>query len=217
MSKKDKIKVASNAKEVKVAEPKKAKDSAPKETKVINMPASKDNLNSSNFINCSLYDIDASRNIRRACPKLSNQNYYPYTLIQENVLVDNDKKQFEFIQLIAQESKIVTLAHSILKYGQIHPITVISNDDPIKKYRNVAGQRRYIAIGLIEALIRLYENKKLFDQAVDLLKKVKYDGDDDAGLELNFAEFINSSDQAFTVKAQLATLTAEEAEDIAFE
>lgn len=187
-----------------------------KEVKVATMPNQKANLNSI-FVNCNLYEIDASYNIRRACPKLSNQNHDPYVLIQENVLVDNNKKQLEFVQLIAQESKIVTLAHSILKYGQIHPITVIKNDDAIRKYRNVAGQRRYIAMGLIEALVRLHNDKKLFKQAVDILKNVKYDGDDDACLELNFEEFISSSDQIFCIKAQVAELTAEEAEDIAFE
>lgn len=83
----------------------------------------------STVFDCSLYDIDASRNIRRACPKLSNQNLDPYTMVQEMVLVDNNHKQLEFVKLISQEAKIVTLAHSILKFGQIHPVTVIKNPE----------------------------------------------------------------------------------------
>lgn len=168
-------------------------------------------------ISCSLYDIDASRNVRRACPKLSNQNLDPYVLVQEMVLVDSAAKHLEFIKLMAQETKIVTLAHSIIKFGQIHPVTVIKNSVEGRKYINVAGQRRYIAIAVLEALIRLKESKVMFDEAVAILSQVKADGDDDAGLELNFAEYITSCDQTIEVKAQVKDISLDRAEDISFE
>lgn len=168
-------------------------------------------------ISCSLYDIDASRNVRRACPKLSNQNLDPYVLVQEMVLVDSAAKHLEFIKLMAQETKIVTLAHSIIKFGQIHPVTVIKNNVEGRKYINVAGQRRYIAIAVLEALIRLKESKVMFDEAVAILSQVKADGDDDAGLELNFAEYITSCDQTIEVKAQVKDISLDRAEDISFE
>ena len=168
-------------------------------------------------MNCTLYDIDASRNIRRACPKLSNQNLDPYTMVQDMVLVDNNHRQLEFVKLIAQEAKIVTLAHSILKFGQIHPVTVIQNPMEGKKYRNVAGQRRYIAVALVEALNRLKESPKLYKEALGILFDVKADGDDDSAMELNFDDFIRVQTDDFNIKIQVANLTLEQAEDISFE
>lgn len=183
----------------------------------VQAPVSTEATADRNYVSCSLYDIDASRNVRRACPKLSNQNLDPYVLVQELVLVDSAKKNLEFVKLVAQETKIVTLAHSIIKFGQIHPVTVIKNTEQGKKYVNVAGQRRYIAVALIEALIRLKDDKASFDEAVSTLSQVKADGDDDAGLDLDFAEFITSCDQSIEVKAQVADISLERAEDISFE
>lgn len=167
---------------------------------------------------CSLYDIDASTNIRRACPKLTNQNKDPYELIQQLVLVDNNKSQLEFVKEISVETKIVTLAHSILKFGQIHPITVIKNPIDGRPYKNVAGQRRYIACGLIEALIRLQENSKLFNEALEILNNVKACEEEDSNLELTFSQtIIPSVEASFEIKVQLVNLSEEQAEDIAFE
>lgn len=170
------------------------------------------------YKSCSLYDIDASTNIRRACPKLTNQNKDPYVLIQEMVLVDNNKSQLDFIKEIVVEAKIVTLAHSILKYGQIHPITVIKNPAEGRPFKNVAGQRRYIACGLIEALIRLQENPSLFEEAINILNNTKLCDEEDSNLELTFSQStLPSLDSSFEIKVQLVNLTEEQAEDIAFE
>lgn len=199
----------------KVEKPKTDKPKA--EVVKVEAPKVEEPSSTGDYVNCSLYDIDASRNIRRACPKLSNQNLDPYTLIQEMVLVDNEKLHLEFVRIISQEAKIVTLAHSILKFGQIHPVTVVANPDAGRKYINVAGQRRYIAAALAEALIRLKGNTDLFAQALNILAQVKAEGDADAGLDLSFDEFITSKDQIFEIKAQVAKLSIEQAEDISFE
>jgi hypothetical protein len=171
------------------------------------------------FLSCGLYDIDASSNIRRACPKLANHNIDPFELVISKVLTDNNKLHYQFVETISKEIKIVTLAHSILKFGQIHPITVICNDDPVRKYKSVAGQRRYIAVGLIESLIRLQEDSALYAKAIKLLQEVKsmYADSEGGSMELDFQPYVPSLEQTFEIKIQLVNLSSELAEDIAFE
>jgi hypothetical protein len=171
------------------------------------------------FLSCGLYDIDASSNIRRACPRLANHNVDPFELVIKKVLTDNNKLHFQFVEVISKEPKIVTLAHSILKFGQIHPITVIPNDDPVRKYKSVAGQRRFIAVALIEALIRLQEDEALYQKALDMLYQVKpaMSDNDSGSMDLDFRPYVPSVEQVFEVKIQLVNLSPELAEDIAFE
>lgn len=86
-----------------------------------------------------------------------------------------------------------------------------------KQYRNVAGQRRFIAIALVEALSRLKETPNLYQEALNVLSDVKADGDDDSAMELDFDEFFKTHSGDINVKIQVANLTPEQAEDISFE
>jgi len=175
-------------------------------------------------LNLKIEQIDAVRNIRRACPKLINRGYEPWNLVSTLVTSKDANDNLEFIKLISIEKKILTLAASILQSGQIHSITAIKSKEK-DKFINVAGQRRCIAISLLEAIRKVYSSK--VDKIVKEMNKVLKDAmseiinpDPSEGYveETDGHEYFgqdNFGKNPFTISVQVVELTEEEIDEIA--
>ena len=96
-----------------------------------------------------LGDIDATNNIRRASPAISNTGI---DLLKECVVkgLGNSMAGWsKFVSMLANDNSMLSLARSLAITGQIHPITVVKFG---KKYRCISGQRRYVGMVAIECL-----------------------------------------------------------------
>jgi ParB-like chromosome segregation protein Spo0J len=135
----------------------------------------------STFEKIELIDIDASNNIRRASPHLTNKGI---DLIHECVVGGLNNSMIgwnKFLNIVAEDTKLISLARSLAITGQIHPITVIKAG---KKYRCISGQRRFVAMVILECLrnvLRYGENedieaaKKIFEKNFEELPSIDYD------------------------------------------
>lgn len=154
-----------------------------------------------------LTEIDASKNIRRACKKLSNQGIDLWKITTELALSNDVANNLKFLEIISQEVSILSLAQSILCVGQIHPIVVRQIDD---RYTSIAGQRRCVAVAVLFALHNICKNgtgvDKMNASAIVWCE----------GLDWNL-EDISALESATTVAAQIVDVTDEQAEKIAFE
>lgn len=96
-----------------------------------------------------LADIDATNNIRRASPAISNTGI---DLLKECVVkgLGNSMSGWsKFVGMLSGDNAMLSLARSLAITGQIHPITVIKVG---KKYRCISGQRRYVGMVAVESL-----------------------------------------------------------------
>lgn len=141
------------------------------------------------FKDLSLNAIDAGNNIRRASPVLSNKGVDVLKLAKDKGLGISMKGWVEFLKIVGNDPKLVSLARSLAITGQIHPITVIKNGE---RFNVVSGQRRYIGMMIVDCLRNLLrygdadeikEGKSIFEPAgIDLpiidyakLEKIKDD------------------------------------------
>lgn len=154
-----------------------------------------------------LEEIDASSNIRRACISLYYQDINPWKAVVQLALSDSIDDNYKFVALLENESEILKLAHSLHCHGQIHPILVRSSKG---KTTVVAGQRRCIAMGLLEALRRLVK----FGDTEDISKVQKIFTRHELSFDFNL---LRKNDDGFAIDAQQIKVTDEEAEKIAFD
>jgi len=106
----------------------------------------------STFKDLSLTAIDAANNIRRASPILSNKGVDVLKIAKDKGLGISMKGWVEFLKVVGNDPKLISLARSLAITGQIHPITVIKNGD---RFNVVSGQRRYIGMVIVDCLRNL--------------------------------------------------------------
>lgn len=158
-------------------------------------------------VTLEISQIDASHNIRRACRKLANQGINPWELVKKYSLSHDIKDWMQFVETISDEKSICKLAHSILYTGQIHPIVVRKIDG---NYISIAGQRRCIAIALLECLRKICKEGNGIDR-MNVLSMVWNEGID---WDL---EIFSGMENAIKVFAELVEVNDEQAERISFE
>lgn len=128
-----------------------------------------------------LTDIDASNNIRRASPTISNSGV---DLLKECVfkgLGNSMAGWSKFVSMLAGDTQMISLARSLAITGQIHPITVVKIG---KKYRCISGQRRYVGMVAVECLRNILrygeseeiiEAKKIFENGFEGAPAIDYE------------------------------------------
>jgi hypothetical protein len=164
----------------------------------------------STFKALNLTAIDAANNIRRASPILSNKGVDVLKIAKDKGLGISMKGWVEFLKVVGNDPKLISLARSLAITGQIHPITVIKNGD---RFNVVSGQRRYIGMVIVDCLRNLLrygdtdeikEGRSIFEPA---------------GLDLpliNYAKLEKIKDD-LTILAEVKTdVSEEDAEKIAF-
>lgn len=128
-----------------------------------------------------LSKITCENNIRRASPVLANQGIDVHNYCHTLGLGYSDSMWLPFIKIIAKDPKLVSLARSIAISGQIHPIIVLKTADG---YKCISGQRRYVAMVLLEAIRkvlrfdtsnRIEEMKTLLDVSVHGIPSIDYE------------------------------------------
>ena len=136
-------------------------------------------MNKIEFID--LVDIDASNNIRRASPAISNSGV---DLLKECVVKGLGNSMVgwsKFVSMLANDNHMLSLARSLAITGQIHPITVVKAG---KKYRCISGQRRYVgmvAVDCLRNILRYGETeeiaaaKKVFAPRSEAEPEINYD------------------------------------------
>lgn len=154
-----------------------------------------------------LEDLDASKNIRRACPKLSNKNINVWDLVFRLALSNKVEDNLKFLEILSEEKGIISLAQSILSIGQIHPI--------IARYVGgvcvcIAGQRRCVALAVVECLRKIHK----FGTSADIMNAASWIWTE--GLDWNF-DAISKNEEGFYVVAKIVEVNDEQAERIAFE
>ena len=154
-----------------------------------------------------LEDLDASKNIRRACPKLSNKNIDVWDLVVKLALSGKVEDNIKFLEILSQEKGIISLAQSILSIGQIHPI--------IARYVGgicvcIAGQRRCVALAVAECLRKIHK----FGTNADIMNATSWVWTE--GLDWNF-DAISKNEEGFYVIAKIVEVDDDQAERIAFE
>ena len=147
-----------------------------------------------------LSKITCENNIRRASPVLANQGIDVHNYCRTLGLGYSDSMWLPFIKIIVKDPKLVSLARSIAISGQIHPIIVLKNVDG---YKCISGQRRYVAMVLLEAIRkvlrfdasnRIEEMKTLMDVSVHGLPSIDYENlqecSDDLQIEAEVREIL---------------------------
>ena len=154
-----------------------------------------------------LEDLDASNNIRRACIGLYYKDVNPWSAVVDLALSDSLDDNCAFFDLIFEEIDIVKLAISLHQTGQINPILVKEENG---KYVVLAGQRRCVAAGFLEALRRIF---KFGDsEEINKIKKQFYD----IGVDLDYKEF-QKNDDGTTVDCQILVVDKDQALQLAFD
>jgi hypothetical protein len=165
----------------------------------------------SKFIEIPLTQIDASNNIRRASPILSNMGVDVLELCKTKALGISMSAWSHFMKAVGKDAKLIGIARSLGITGQIHPITVVAQDDGT--YKCISGQRRYIGMVILDCLRNLLRYgeteeikaaKALFEpEGLDLPK-------------INYAKLEKIKDD-LTITAEIKkSLSEEEAQAIAF-
>jgi hypothetical protein len=157
-----------------------------------------------------LSKIACENNIRRASPVLANQGIDVHNYCRTLGLGYSDSMWLPFIKVIVKDPKLVSLARSIAISGQIHPIIVLKNGEV---YKCISGQRRYVAMVLLEAIrkvlrfdtsIRISEMKALMDASVHGIPSIDY-------------EKLQECSDDLQIEAEIReTLTQEQADKLAF-
>lgn len=158
-------------------------------------------------VELEIFEIDASHNIRRACRKLANQGVNPWDLVQKYALSNDIKDSIQFVETISEEKSICKLAHSILYTGQIHPIVVRKIDG---KYVSIAGQRRCIAIAVLECIRKICRE----GTGVDRMNASSMVWSEGIDWDLEIFANMNHSIKVF---AEVVEVNDEQAERISFE
>jgi hypothetical protein len=158
----------------------------------------------------SLHDIDGNNNIRRASPLLQNKGIDLLNICQTQGLGMSQRWWVPFLETVSQDSRLLSLSRSLAITGQIHPITLLKEN---KRYRCISGQRRYIAMVILECLrnvIRFGKNEEV-QRAREIFNK-----DFPEMLQVDFVAF-EKNENELTINAEIKEgVIPEEAERIAF-
>ncbi len=160
----------------------------------------------------SLHDIDGNNNIRRASPLLQNKGIDLLNICQTQGLGMSQRWWVPFLETVSQDSKILSLARSLAITGQIHPITLLKSKEG-RGYKCISGQRRYIAMVVLECLrnvVRFGKNEEV-QRAREIFNK-----DFPEMLQIDFSA-IEAKEDELTINAEIKEgVIPEEAERIAF-
>jgi len=117
----------------------------------------------------NLAAIQCESNIRRASPILASEGIDVLNICRTLGLSYSENMWMPFIRMVCKDHKLVSLARSLSLTGQIHPIIVTKSKDATdKSYQCLSGQRRYIAMVLLECVRKVLR----FDTA-DKIMEVK--------------------------------------------
>lgn len=101
----------------------------------------------------NLAAIRCESNIRRASPILASEGIDVLNACRTLGLSYSESMWLPFIKMVCKDHKLVSLARSLALTGQIHPIIVTkSKDSADKDFHCLSGQRRYIAMVLLESV-----------------------------------------------------------------
>ena len=165
----------------------------------------------SKFVELELLQIDASNNIRRPSPLLSNKGIDLIALCKSEGLGISMQGWLKFLRTVANDPKLVSIARSLAITGQLHPITVtkVGKD----KYNCISGQRRYVGMVMVECLRNLLHYGDT--EEVAAAKAIFEVG----GIEvpnIDYAKYLKIKKE-LTISAEIKEeISAEEAERIAF-
>ena len=162
----------------------------------------------------NLAAIRCESNIRRASPILASEGIDVLNACRTLGLSYSESMWLPFIKMVCKDHKLVSLARSLALTGQIHPIIVTkSKDSADKDFQCLSGQRRYIAMVLLEAVRKVLR----FDTPDKIMEVKTFLGAGEIDLPSIDFEKLSEVEDELCLEAELKELvTEEQAERLAF-
>lgn len=162
----------------------------------------------------SLASIQCESNIRRASPILASEGIDALNICRTLGLSYSESMWLPFIRMICKDHKLVSLARSLYVTGQIHPIIVTKSTDVTdKSFICLSGQRRYIAMVLLECIRKVLR----FDTPDKIMEVKSLFNSGEVDLPTMDFDKLSELEDELQLNAELKEMvTEEQAERLAF-